>query len=186
ILTQSHVLSRISALGIESVCLDSDWDRLIGQQTSDLTDTALPDNMAYVIYTSGSTGKPKGVMIPHRGICNRLFWMQDQYKLNDSDRVLQKTSFGFDVSVWEFFWPIMTGAGLVVARPGEHQDVAELINLINREQITTIHFVPSMLQAFLEAIEPEDCRSLNRVICSGEALTPKLRNLFHERLSAEL
>ncbi|HEX2619952.1 MAG TPA: AMP-binding protein, partial [Phototrophicaceae bacterium] len=104
-----------------------------------------PENLAYVIYTSGSTGTPKGVMSIHRGICNRLFWMQQEYGLTSEDRVMQKTPFTFDVSVWEFFWPMMTGAQLVVALPGGHMDSAYLIRTIREQGITTIHFVPSML-----------------------------------------
>jgi amino acid adenylation domain-containing protein len=138
--------------------------------------------LAYVIYTSGSTGRPKGVMIPHAGIVNRLLWMQDAYGLTPDDRVLQKTPISFDVSVWELFWPLIAGARLVMARPGGHQDPAYLASVIVREAITTIHFVPSMLQVFLEQPGVERCRSLKWVICSGEALTEPLRRRFHERL----
>src|SRR5262249_52389031 len=102
------------------------------------------ENAAYVIYTSGSTGKPKGVVNRHAGIVNRLLWMQDRYRLASDDAVLQKTPFSFDVSVWEFFWPLLTGARLVVARPGGHQDSAYLLQTIVEQQITTLHFVPSM------------------------------------------
>ncbi|MFC7642232.1 AMP-binding protein [Streptosporangium lutulentum] len=108
-----------------------------------------PRHPAYVIYTSGSTGRPKGVVVPHEGIVNRLLWMQDAYGLTAEDRVLQKTPSSFDVSVWEFFWPLITGAALVVARPEGHRDPAYLAGLIQDERITTVHFVPSMLRAFL-------------------------------------
>ena len=126
------------------------------------------DRLAYAIYTSGSTGKPKAGMNTHRGICNRLLWMQDAYRLDSSDRVLQKTPFSFDVSVWEFFWPLLAGAAIVVARPGGHKDPEYLARIIRDEKITTMHFVPSMLQPFLEAPELESCTSLRRVICSGD------------------
>ncbi|UCH92335.1 MAG: amino acid adenylation domain-containing protein [Candidatus Aminicenantes bacterium] len=126
--------------------------------------------LAYVIYTSGSTGRPKGVMISHAGICNRLLWMQETYRLTPDDRVLQKTPFGFDVSVWEFFLPLLNGAGLVMAVPGGHKDSAYLVEVISKEKITTMHFVPSMLNVFLEEPEISQIRSLKRVICSGEAL----------------
>ncbi|WP_037827512.1 AMP-binding protein, partial [Streptomyces sp. NRRL B-1347] len=102
-----------------------------------------PSHVAYVIYTSGSTGRPKGVAVPHRGVVNRLLWMQDVFGLDGSDRVVQKTPFGFDVSVWEFFWPLITGARLVVARPGGHRDAGYLAELIRRERVTVAHFVPS-------------------------------------------
>ena len=107
--------------------------------------------------------------------------MQEAYKLNATDRVLQKTPFSFDVSVWEFFWPLMTGARLVFARPGGHRDSAYLLELIRREQITT-HFVPPMLQVFLAEEGIETCTSLRRVICSGEALSRELQDRFFAKL----
>ncbi|OCW23265.1 non-ribosomal peptide synthetase, partial [Pseudomonas sp. S3E12] len=127
-------------------------------------------NLAYVIYTSGSTGKPKGAGNSHRALVNRLCWMQQAYGLDASDAVLQKTPFSFDVSVWEFFWPLMTGARLVVAAPGEHREPARLIETIGEHGITTLHFVPSMLQAFIHEPGVPRCASLKRIVCSGEAL----------------
>ncbi|TMR92803.1 non-ribosomal peptide synthetase [Nonomuraea basaltis] len=129
------------------------------------------DNLAYVIFTSGSTGRPKGVGVSHRAIVNRLRWMQDTFQLTPEDRVLHKTPTTFDVSVWELFWPLITGATMVIARPGGHRDTAYLRDLIKTEDITTAHFVPSMLQAFLEE---EDIQPPPRIICSGEALPPGL------------
>src|SRR4029077_3010612 len=131
-------------------------------------------NLAYVIYTSGSTGKPKGVMSTHSGIVNRLLWMDDVYRLTPLDRILQKTPFNFDVSVWEFFWPLITGARLVVARPGGHADPLYLASRIAAEQVTIMHFVPSMLRPFLEMAPAEQYTSLREVMCSGEALAPDL------------
>ncbi|WP_133595275.1 non-ribosomal peptide synthetase, partial [Azoarcus indigens] len=128
------------------------------------------ENLAYVIYTSGSTGRPKGAANRHHALYNRLKWMQDAYRLNAQDTVLQKTPFSFDVSVWEFFWPLMVGARLVVAAPGEHREPARLVERIVRHQVTTLHFVPSMLQAFLAHEGIEACTSLRRIVCSGEAL----------------
>ncbi|MCX4775391.1 non-ribosomal peptide synthetase [Streptomyces sp. NBC_01264] len=138
----------------------------------------LPAHPAYVIYTSGSTGRPKAVVVEHAAIVNRLLWMQDRYRLGADDRVLQKTPFGFDVSVWEFFWPLLTGAALVVAEPGGHKDPAYLTRVIQEEVITTVHFVPSMLAAFVEDPQAGRCRSLRRVVCSGEALPEELKNRF--------
>ncbi|MFD0277727.1 amino acid adenylation domain-containing protein [Kitasatospora sp. NPDC127111] len=137
-----------------------------------------PADAAYVIYTSGSTGRPKGVVVPHEGIVNRLHWMQAEYGLTEDDRVLQKTPSGFDVSVWEFFWPLITGAVLVVARPEGHRDPAYLAELIRDRQVTTVHFVPSMLQAFVDEPAAAGCTGLRRVIASGEALPVELAARF--------
>ncbi|WP_057052921.1 non-ribosomal peptide synthetase, partial [Burkholderia pseudomallei] len=139
--------------------------------------------LAYVIYTSGSSGEPKGVMNEHRGVVNRLWWMQQTYALDERDAVLQKTPFSFDVSVWEFFWPLMSGARLVIAKPEGHKDPAYLSELIDRERVTTLHFVPSMLQAFLEDEgAARGCGSVKRVMCSGEALPPSLVKRFYRCL----
>ena len=146
-----------------------------------------PGNLAYMIYTSGSTGRPKGAANSHEGLHNRLAWMQDAYRLGGDDVVLQKTPFGFDVSVWEFFWPLITGARLVLAAPGAHRDPAQLVETIRSQGVTTLHFVPSMLQAFVEHVAsssakhdavlgPNPCPSLRRIICSGEALPAALRD----------
>ncbi|GLH96807.1 non-ribosomal peptide synthetase/MFS transporter [Phytohabitans aurantiacus] len=129
-----------------------------------------PGDAAYAIYTSGSTGQPKGVVNGHRGIVNRLHWMQRRYGLTAADTVLQKTPVGFDVSVWEFFWPLLAGARMVLARPDGHKDAAYLRDLIVAERVTTVHFVPSMLGIFLTEDGITSCTSLRRVICSGEEL----------------
>ncbi|HWH00004.1 MAG TPA: amino acid adenylation domain-containing protein, partial [Pilimelia sp.] len=141
-----------------------------------------PRHPAYVIYTSGSTGRPKGVQVPHAGIVNRLLWMQHEYRLGAGDVVVQKTPASFDVSVWEFFWPLVTGATLVVARPDGHRDPAYLAGLIQRAGVSTVHFVPSMLRAFLAEPAAAGCTRLRRVICSGEALPAELVTAFHEVL----
>jgi amino acid adenylation domain-containing protein/thioester reductase-like protein len=142
--------------------------------------------LAYVIYTSGSTGKPKGAMNTHAGLLNRLEWMQDEYRLTVDDCVLQKTPFTFDVSVWEFFWAFMTGARLVVARPEGHKDSAYLARLIAEEKVTTLHFVPSMLEVFLEEPRLDACRGIKRILCSGEALPYSVQQRCFARLPAEL
>ncbi|MET7355750.1 amino acid adenylation domain-containing protein, partial [Streptomyces mirabilis] len=148
---------------------------------------ARPQDAAYVIFTSGSTGRPKGVLVPHEGIVNRLAWMQSHYELGADDRVLQKTPFGFDVSVWEFFWPLSVGAALVVARPDGHRDPAYLATLIREQQVTTAHFVPSMLEAFLAEPAAGECVSLRRMVCSGETLPLHVQQRFFEVFdSAEL
>ncbi|WP_159053534.1 MULTISPECIES: non-ribosomal peptide synthetase [unclassified Halomonas] len=140
------------------------------------------EHLAYVIYTSGSTGRPKGAANRHHALTNRLQWMQDAYGLTANDAVLQKTPFSFDVSVWEFFWPLMQGARLVMAPPGTHREPAQLVELIRTHGITTLHFVPSMLQAFLAHGEVEACTSLTRMVCSGEALPAELQNQVFARL----
>jgi amino acid adenylation domain-containing protein len=164
--------------GLPVLCLDADDTPWEGHADDNLDHRTQPGHLAYVIYTSGSTGKPKGVGIDHRGIVNRLQWMQEAYPLTAVDRVLQKTPFSFDVSVWEFFWPLLEGATLVVARPGGHQDVAYLAGIIDAEGITTAHFVPPMLDVFLNEAEPGSGRSLRQVMCSGQALPLELQQRF--------
>ncbi|HEY3567953.1 MAG TPA: amino acid adenylation domain-containing protein, partial [Thermoanaerobaculia bacterium] len=178
VLAQERLLERLPAHGAEVVLLDG---VAAPGEPAAVEPGTVASNLAYVIYTSGSTGRPKGTMNTHRGIVNRLLWMQERYGLTAADRVLQKTPFSFDVSVWELFWPLLTGARLVMARPGGHQDPAYLARTIAQEGITTLHFVPSMLQVFLETPGLEACGSLRRVVCSGEALPLELTRRFFAR-----
>ncbi len=178
LLTQGHLVDRLPDHNARVVVLEGEKD------CKDCKDRRDPDGAAYAIFTSGSTGRPKGAVNAHRGIVNRLLWMQQEYGLTADDRVLQKTPFSFDVSVWEFFWPLIVGARLVVARPGGHQDPAYLVETIEREGITTLHFVPSMLQVFVEQPGVERCTSLRRVMASGEALPADLAKRFFTRLPA--
>ncbi len=176
--------------GVRVVIVDEQWEEgEVGREESESGEgergsRARAENLAYVIYTSGSTGTPKGAMNTHRGIVNRLLWMQETYQLSAADSVLQKTPFSFDVSVWEFFWPLLTGARLVLARPGGQRDSAYLMDVIKRERITTLHFVPSMLQAFLEDEGVGSCESVLRVICSGEALGVRVQERFFEKMGS--
>ncbi|WP_192560200.1 non-ribosomal peptide synthase/polyketide synthase [Pseudomonas allokribbensis] len=171
LLTQSHLLAQLPVpAGLRSLVLDQEGDWLEGRSEANPELNIDPENLAYVIYTSGSTGKPKGAGNRHSALVNRLCWMQQAYQLTAEDSVLQKTPFSFDVSVWEFFWPLMTGSSLVVAAPGVHRDPAQLIQVITEQRITTLHFVPSMLQAFLQDPAVAECTSLTRIVCSGEAL----------------
>ena len=159
----------------------------LSKESSDRLQTeASVNDVAYMIYTSGSTGKPKGVMNSHSAIRNRLLWMQQEYQLGPTDRVLQKTPTSFDVSVWELFWPLITGSSLVLARPGDHKDPEALARLIQSQKITTVHFVPSMLRLMLENENFANCHSLTRVLCSGEALTGDLQERFFEVSNAGL
>ena len=170
----------------ETQVLSLDDEQFLTQSEMNPVSAATPEHLVYVIYTSGSTGHPKGVMNIHRALANRLHWMQQSYHLTNEDQVMQKTPFSFDVSVWEFFWPLLYGARLVVARPGGHQDASYLASLIQTQQITTMHFVPSMLRAFLAESGIERCTSLKRVICSGEALSYDLQEQFFAHFNAEL
>ncbi|QSQ54056.1 non-ribosomal peptide synthase/polyketide synthase [Xanthomonas translucens pv. undulosa] len=165
-----------------SVLLDADAALWATTSTQAPTVALHPQHPAYVIYTSGSTGKPKGVVNTHAAIDNRLQWMQQKLQLQPEQRVLQKTPVGFDVSVWELFWPLRVGARLVLAEPGGHKDPAYLTDLIEQAGIDTVHFVPSMLRAFLEALPDGACASLRRIVCSGEALPADLAYAALERL----
>ena len=140
------------------------------------------ENLAYLIYTSGSTGKPKGVGNRHCALSNRLAWMQEAYELSVKDTVLHKTPFSFDVSVWELLWPLIQGAHLVVAAPGDHRDPEKLVELIRRNHVSTLHFVPSMLNAFLRDESIESCTSLRRIVCSGEVLPVEVQHMVFARL----
>ncbi|MFY2790879.1 amino acid adenylation domain-containing protein, partial [Rhodococcus sp. MALMAid1271] len=153
---------------------------------SDRLGTLRESNTAYVIYTSGSTGRPKGVAVTHSAIVNRLLWMQHEYRLEPADTVLQKTPATFDVSVWEFFWPLQVGAKLVVAEPEGHRDPTYLSRIIAEEHITTAHFVPSMLAVFAAGARAAECGSLRLVFCSGEALPPATAAQFAQFSLAEL
>ena len=186
ILTQERFSSLLAEFTDQRVCLDSAGVDLSLENKENPENLVDGKNAAYMIYTSGSTGTPKGVLNVHGGLRNRLQWMQDAYGLKPADRVLQKTPFTFDVSVWEFFWPLISGAGLVIARPGGHRDSAYLVQLINSQQITTLHFVPSMLGMFLQEEGVESCATLRQVICSGEALSHELQQRFFERTGVAL
>ncbi|MCI0737274.1 MAG: amino acid adenylation domain-containing protein, partial [Beijerinckiaceae bacterium] len=167
-------------------CLDKDWDKITGASTQDPSNVTAPLHLAYVIYTSGSTGRPKGVAAAHLGAVNRLKWMGAYLGVTASDVVLQKTPYGFDVSVWEFFLPLLAGARLAISRPGDHQDPALLAEIIAREGVTILHFVPSMLRAFLSFAGRPALPALRHVVCSGEALSAELRDQFHAGQQAQL
>ncbi|HDU6055787.1 TPA: enterobactin non-ribosomal peptide synthetase EntF [Klebsiella quasipneumoniae subsp. similipneumoniae] len=167
-------LARFSDIpGLESLCY---------QQPLAVADDAplalsKPDHTAYIIFTSGSTGRPKGVMVGQTAIVNRLLWMQDRYPLSADDVVAQKTPCSFDVSVWEFWWPFIAGARLVMAEPEAHRDPQAMQQFFAHYGVTTTHFVPSMLAAFVASLDADSvaaCRTLRRVFCSGEALPTEL------------
>lgn len=178
LLTQRKLLGQLGEPTLPILCLDADAV-LDAQPQHDPNLTIHPDQLAYCIYTSGSTGQPKGAMNSHRAIVNRLLWMQAQYPLDADDTVLQKTPYTFDVSVWEFFWPLITGARLAIARPDGHKDPRYLVQALQQHEITTTHFVPAMLQAFL-AQSPAALPALRRVFASGEALPASVQREFHQ------
>lgn len=182
VLTRADWAKALTSFEGTCFCFDRDAARLSNEPASNLEPCADPDDLAYVIYTSGSTGQPKGCMISHAAICNRLIWMRDHYGLGEADRVLQKTPYTFDVSVWELFLPLLSGACLVMARPGGHQDTQYLVDVIRREAITACHFVPSMLRFFLRNGQVGRCDTLRKVFASGEALPFDLLTAFREAL----
>ncbi|MEV0336232.1 amino acid adenylation domain-containing protein [Nocardia sp. NPDC050717] len=167
--------------------IDLDTLDVSGRDARPLTDAdrrapLRPEQLAYVIFTSGSTGKPKGVGVTHAAIVNRLRWMQAEYPLDRTDAVLQKTPATFDVSVWEFFWPLQVGARLVIAAPDGHRDPAYLARIITEKAVTTAHFVPSMLSLFVTDPRVAGGAGLRRVFCSGEALPGATVADFHAAL----
>ncbi|TXD88716.1 amino acid adenylation domain-containing protein, partial [Mitsuaria sp. TWR114] len=207
VLTQPHLRAKLPVgQGVELVDIDATVAAQASQDTRGRTDRAAEaadeavsdgesdaslanpnvevhgENLAYVIYTSGSTGRPKGAANRHVALHNRLAWMQKAYGLSAADTVLQKTPLSFDVSVWELFWALAEGARLAIAAPGDHRDPQRLVALINEHQVTTIHFVPSMLQAFLAHDGVETCTSLKRIVCSGEALPAEAQAAVFRRL----
>ena len=182
VLTQSQHAEKLAGCSAEVVCLDREQPMLETFPTANVGKLAQLHNLAYVIFTSGSTGVPKGVMIEHGALLNRLCWMQETFPLARDDRILQKTPYTFDVSIWELFWPLMAGVALVFARPGGHKDPGYLIDLISCSGITTVDFVPSMLEVFLQHPKASSCGRLRRVFSSGEALPHHLCRRFFERL----
>jgi amino acid adenylation domain-containing protein len=197
LLTQNHLYSLFAESALPVLDLDRDlhlWQSLPDKNLDPAQLGLTPQHLAYVIYTSGSTGTPKGVMVQHQGLVNRIIWMQSAYILLAQEAVLQKTPFSFDVSVWEFFWPLITGARLVVARPEGHKDPVYLLQEMQKNNITTLHFVPSMLQAFWAQLlasrqlpdrtnnSTQQLPSLRQIVCSGEALPAILVHQMQEIL----
>jgi amino acid adenylation domain-containing protein/non-ribosomal peptide synthase protein (TIGR01720 family) len=164
-------------------------DHKVAEFASDLTlrsEAVGPQNIAYMLYTSGSTGRPRGVMVSHGAICNHMLWMQQAFPLTASDRVIQRTAFSFDASVWEFYAPLLAGAQLIMPEPRPHVDIPNLIKTIVVHQITVLQLVPSLLQMLLDEPAFYTCSSLRRVFCGGEALSIDLQKRFFNRSDAEL
>ncbi|MBB6023382.1 amino acid adenylation domain-containing protein [Paenibacillus sp. JGP012] len=185
ILTQAHHTEALATFDTQVITL-AELD-LSGLDESNVKHELGPDSACYMIYTSGSTGRPKGVVNRHEALFNRLYWMQNAYQLTGEDHILQKTPFSFDVSVWEFFWPLMFGARIVMAEPGGHRDPDYLKQIIQEKHVSVMHFVPSMLNVFLEEENLADyCGSLRLVFCSGEALPYSAVKKFMETLTCEM
>ncbi|MEE8584938.1 MAG: amino acid adenylation domain-containing protein, partial [Acidobacteriota bacterium] len=184
LITHSQLADRAAA--IEAGCwllqLDQERRAVSAQSGGNLELPVGTGHLAYAIFTSGSTGRPKGTLITHQGICNHLLWMQELHRLEERDHLLLKTPFSFDVSIREIFWPLLAGARLSVARPGGHRDPGQMAEIIRSREITVLHFVPSMLRAFLSQHEIPGLNSLRQVTCSGEALPADLKNRFFQRL----
>lgn len=188
ILTDSSVLQQLDTINVTTLCLDKELETFIAGDNDSLTSgddqqsAVAVENIAYVIYTSGSTGKPKGVMTPHEAVTNMILWMQATYEMTPADRLLQKTALTFDASAWEFFWPLVTGATLVVARPYAEKDGDYMVKTLQEQGVTVLQLVPSLLKMLVEQEGFENCRSLRHVFCGGEALPAAVCERFFERL----
>ena len=185
LLTQERLAAGLPP-GLPVLCLEREGAAVARRSAAAPGVAVDREALAYVIYTSGSSGKPKGVMNTHRAVVNRLLWMQSVNGLAADDSVLHKTSTSFDVSVWELFWPLVSGARLVLAAAHGHRDPAYQLELIGRERITVAHFVPAMLQAFLDQPNLAAAATLRLIVASGEALPPAVAARCGERLSARL
>ncbi|HEX7773903.1 MAG TPA: amino acid adenylation domain-containing protein, partial [Pyrinomonadaceae bacterium] len=182
LISQQGLVNRLPEIGARVVLVDSDKDAIQQQSRENPESGVNANNLVYVIYTSGTTGQPKGVMLGHSEVVNCLQWMQQTYALTPQDRMLCKTTLNFDPSVWEVFWPLLTGGQVVLSRPGEQQNVTALLETIIREQVTIAYFVPSLLALLLAEEEVERAVTLKQVICGGESLPHDLVKLFYERL----
>ncbi|MEH2305427.1 amino acid adenylation domain-containing protein [Nostoc sp.] len=186
LLTQQHLVEKLPENQARVVHLDKDWFAIAKSSQENPIAQVQASNVAYVIYTSGSTGQPKGVILSHSNLCNHMFWMQATFPLTKKDKVLQKTPFGFDASVWEFYAPLLAGGQLLIAESGGHTDSAYLLKLIAQQQVTTIQLVPSLLQMLLQQGGIETCHSLKHVFCGGEVLPVALQEGLLSKLDVNL
>ncbi|WP_281887483.1 non-ribosomal peptide synthetase [Paenibacillus sp. YYML68] len=195
LLTQSHLRERVAGLegaSFTGKVIDLNDEANYAVEGSNLEPAAGPTDVAYMIYTSGSTGKPKGVMVEHHSVLNRILWMHKKYPIGASDTIMQKTTITFDVSVWELFWWSFVGSKVCLLQPGGEKSPERILETIERYEITTMHFVPAMLGAFLEYVEQQSrerlirmLRPLRQVFASGEALPPQHVARFQHTVAAE-
>lgn len=186
LITQKNLTDNLPGNISKVILIDEDWKDISKQNETDFESNVDFKNPAYVIYTSGSTGKPKGVMINHDSLSNHMLWMVNEFKFDSGESVLQKTPFSFDASVWEFYLPLMIGGKLVIAKPDGHLDTAYLTETIQKNNITILQLVPSLLNLLLDENGIENCKSLKTVFSGGEALTFELKEKFFHKLNAGL
>jgi len=186
IVTQERFLAVVGGCDAVPVCMDRDAPQIAAEAEGNANVYASSDNLIYILYTSGSTGKPKGVLVTHAGVMNCLLWMQDAHQLEPSDRLIFKAPLSFDACVWELFWPLMVGASVSIAQPGGEKDATYLVELILDDQVTGLHFIPSMFGVFLEQEGIKGISSLRRVVCGGEALPLETMQRAFERLRCAL
>jgi amino acid adenylation domain-containing protein len=186
LLTQHQFAELLPSQDAEVICLDADWKSISTQDDRNLSIEIEAAVLAYVIYTSGSTGDPKGVMIEHGALANHMLWMQRALPLTEQDRVLQKTAFSFDASIWEFYAPLLAGAQLVMAEPHGHLDLDYLANLIQRRGVSVLEFAPASLQALVEHGGLAESPSLRRILSGGDVLRTDLAESLSQQTAAEL
>ncbi|NJM72004.1 MAG: amino acid adenylation domain-containing protein, partial [Scytonema sp. RU_4_4] len=186
LLTQESLVDDLAQTGTEILVFEDLSEVLSALSDHTPNCAANSRNLSYVIYTSGSTGTPKGVMVEHRSICNHMLWMKATFGLSSDDKVLQKTPFSFDASIWEFYAPLIAGGQLIVAQPGGHSDGNYLIQSVLQQGVTIVQLVPSLLNVLLEQKGLENCRSLKHVFCGGEQLRHDLQQKFFARVSSAL
>ncbi len=186
LLTRGHMAETVRGHGIQTVCLDSDWEVIAAKSEANPATATTANNLAYILYTSGSTGQPKGVMVEHRGLCNTINWIIRTLALSVDDRCLLKTPITFDAAGREFFPTLLTGGTLVIAEPDGHRDSRYLAETIRGERISIFHCVPSVLQLLVDEPAFDDSLALRAVMCGGEALPTQLVARFQRRSKAKL
>ena len=186
VLAQERLLACLPELDAKSICLDTDWSTLSAESTDPVENLISSENLGFLIYTSGSTGEPKAVMLPQRSRDSRISDEHNRYQLTANDRHVLKSSISFTLFLRELFWPLLTGARLIISPPGTETDMNYLVQLIAKHKISVVTLTPSTLRAILSQPTLERCRSLRHICCFGEALTADLETLYFSKLSAEL